>query len=165
MWRQFSLRHAPRPSRVGTLDDRRHACRTARERWATSVGHGNLYTVTTISDELDQLVPAWLTLPEVADRLDLPVNRARQLLKEHQLVAVRRGEANALSVPAAFLDGDQILKGLPGTLTLLADNRFTEEESVRWLFTPDDSLPGTPVQALSEHRGTEVRRRAHALGF
>ncbi|HEV2345245.1 MAG TPA: Rv2175c family DNA-binding protein [Actinocrinis sp.] len=121
--------------------------------------------MTTISNELDQLVPAWLTLPEVAERLELPVKRARQLLKEHQLVAVRRGEGNALSVPAAFLDGDQILKGLPGTLTLLADNRFTEEESVRWLFTPDDSLPGTPVQALAQHRGTEVRRRAHALGF
>jgi Rv2175c C-terminal domain of unknown function len=121
--------------------------------------------VTSIFTELEDLVPAWLTLPEVAERLDLPVNRTRQLLKDHQLVAVRRGENRALSVPAAFLDGDQILKGLPGTLNLLADNRFTEEESVRWLFTPDDSLPGTPVQALAEHRGTEVRRRAHALGF
>jgi hypothetical protein len=122
--------------------------------------------VTSISVELDELVPAWLTLPEVAERLDLPVTRARQLLKEHQLVAIRRGgPKKVLSVPAAFLDGPQILKGLPGTLTLLADNRFTEEESVRWLFTPDESLPGTPVQALAENRGTEVRRRAHALGF
>jgi hypothetical protein len=121
--------------------------------------------VTSISAELEKLVPAWLTLPEVAERLDLPVNRARQLLKEHQLVAVRRGASNALSVPAAFLDGKQIVKGLPGTLTLLADNSFTVEESVRWLFTPDESLPGTPVQALADNRGTEVRRRAHALGF
>lgn len=134
-------------------------------RWAVSHGHGNLVTVTSISTELEQLVPAWLTLPEVAERLDLPVNRTRQLIKEHQLVAVRRGEPRVLSVPAAFLDGGQILKGLPGTLTLLADNRFSEEESVRWLFTPDQSLPGTPVQALAENRGTEVRRRAHALGF
>lgn len=121
--------------------------------------------MTSISAELDDLVPAWLTLPEVAERLDLPVNRTRQLLKDRHLVAVRRGDGRVLCVPAAFLDGDQILKGLPGTLTLLFDNRFTEEESVRWLFTPDESLPGTPVQALAEHRGTEVRRRAHALGF
>lgn len=121
--------------------------------------------MTTISTELDELVSAWLTLPEVAERLDLPVNRARQLIKERQLVAVRRGERRVLSVPAAFLDGTQILKGLPGTLTLLADNRYSDEESVRWLFTPDESLPGTPVQALAENRGTEVRRRAHALGF
>jgi hypothetical protein len=129
------------------------------------VRRGTLDTVTSNSVELDALVSAWLTLPEVAERLALPVTRARQLLKEHQLVAVRRGERNVLSVPAAFLDGAQILKGLPGTLTLLSDNRFSEEESVRWLFTPDESLPGTPVQALADNRGTEVRRRAHALGF
>ena len=121
--------------------------------------------MTSISVELDKLVPAWLTLPEVAERLDVPVNRARQLLKERHLVAIKRGEPLVLQVPAAFLDGRQILKGLAGTLTLLADNRFTEEEAVRWLFTPDESLPGTPVQALAENRGTEVRRRAHALGF
>lgn len=121
--------------------------------------------MTSISVELDELVPSWLTLPEVAERLDLPVSRARQLLKERQLLAIRRGEPKVLSVPAAFLDGPLILKGLPGTLTLLADNRFTEEEALRWLFTSDESLPGTPVQALAENRGTEVRRRAHALGF
>jgi len=130
-----------------------------------SYSHGNLDTVTSLSAELEELVPAWLTLPEVAERLSLPVSRARQLLKERQLLAVRRPESKVLSVPAAFLDGPQILKGLPGTLTLLADNRFSEEEALRWLFTPDESLPGTPVEALAQNRGTEVRRRAHALGF
>ncbi|CAM5372847.1 DNA-binding protein OS=Streptomyces cyaneofuscatus OX=66883 GN=G3I52_17875 PE=4 SV=1 [Streptomyces cyaneofuscatus] len=34
---------------------------------------------------------------------------------------------------------------------------------LEWLFTPDPSLPGTPAQALSENRGTEVKRRAQAL--
>ena len=34
-----------------------------------------------------------------------------------------------------------------------------------WAFTPDDSLPGTPAAALAENRGTEVKRRAQALGF
>jgi hypothetical protein len=134
-------------------------------RWVVSYSHGNLDTVTSLSAELEELVPAWLTLPEVAERLSLPVSRARQLLKERQLLAVRRPESKVLSVPAAFLDGPQILKGLPGTLTLLADNRFSEEEALRWLFTPDESLPGTPVEALVQNRGTEVRRRAHALGF
>ncbi|MFL6182385.1 MAG: Rv2175c family DNA-binding protein, partial [Actinomycetes bacterium] len=32
-------------------------------------------------------------------------------------------------------------------------------------FSPDDSLPGTPMQALVENRHTEVRRRAQALAF
>ncbi len=58
-----------------------------------------------------------------------------------------------------------MLKGLPGTLTLLADSGFDDDAALRWLFTADESLPGTPVQALAENRGTEVRRRAQALAF
>jgi hypothetical protein len=48
---------------------------------------------------------------------------------------------------------------------LLADNGFADDEALRWLFTEDTSLPGSPVIALREHRGTEVKRRAQALGF
>jgi hypothetical protein len=121
--------------------------------------------VTTPDLFLDSLISEWLTLPDVAERMDLPITKARQLLKDRQLVAVRRGERSVLSVPAAFLSGDQVLKGLPGTLTLLADNKYTDEEALRWLFTADETLPGTPVQALQDNRGTEVRRRAQALGF
>jgi hypothetical protein len=121
--------------------------------------------VTTPDVSLDSLISEWLTLPDVAERMNLPITKARQLVKDRQLVAVRRGERNVLSVPAAFLLGDQVLKGLPGTLTLLADNKYTDEEALRWMFTADETLPGTPVQALRDNRGTEVRRRAQALGF
>jgi hypothetical protein len=121
--------------------------------------------VTTPDSSLDSLIPEWLTLPDVAELMNLPITKARQLVKDRQLVAVRRGERSVLSVPAAFLLGDQVLKGLPGTLTLLADNKYTDEEALRWMFTADETLPGTPVQALRDNRGTEVRRRAQALGF
>ena len=121
--------------------------------------------MTISTPDLDQLVSEWLTLPAVADRLNLPITRARQLVKDRQLLAIRRGKPPVLSVPAAFLDSYGVIKGLPGTITLLGDNKFTDEEALRWLFTPDESLPGTPVQALAQDRGTEVRRRAHALGF
>ena len=57
----------------------------------------------------------------------------------------------------------KVVKGLSGTLTLLRDDGFSDEEMLEWLFTPDESLPGTPAQALSENRGTEVKRRAQAL--
>ena len=121
--------------------------------------------VTTPDVDLDSLIEDWLTLPDLAERMHLPIIKVRQLVKDRQVVAVRRGARNVLSVPAAFIDGDQVLKGLTGTLTLLADNHYTDEEALRWLFTADDTLPGTPVQALTENRGTEVRRRAQALGF
>jgi len=121
--------------------------------------------VTTPDLDLDSLITEWLTLPDLAERMKMPITRARQLVKDRQVVAVRRGERRVLSVPAAFLSGDQVLKGLTGTLTLLADNKYTDEEALRWMFTEDETLPGTPVQALRENRGTEVRRRAQALGF
>ena len=121
--------------------------------------------VTTLDQDLDSLITDWLTLPDLAERMDLPITKVRQLIKDRQLMAFRRGERRILSVPAAFVSGNQVLKGLPGTLTLLADNKYTDEEALRWMFTADETLPGTPVQALRENRGTEVRRRAQALGF
>ena len=116
------------------------------------------------ADAYEDLVTGWLSLPEVAERMGLGVNRVRQLVSDRQLLAVRRGENNALMVPAELVQDGRVLKGLPGTLTLLADARFSDEEAVRWLYT-DDDLPGSPVQALVENRGTEVKRRAQALGF
>jgi len=115
--------------------------------------------------QIDTLVGSWLTLSEVAERLRTDVSRVRQLVRDRQVVAVRRGDGNALMVPERFVQDGQVLKGLPGTLTLLGDARYTDEEAVRWLFTPDDSLPGAPVDALAQNRGTEVKRRAQALGF
>ncbi|MEU1307010.1 Rv2175c family DNA-binding protein [Streptomyces shenzhenensis] len=119
--------------------------------------------MTEIDAKIDALVPAWLTLPDIAEQFGVEVTRVRQLVKEGQLIAVRRGENRALHVPAAFIDGDKVVKGLSGTLTLLRDDGFTDEEMLEWLFTPDPTLPGTPAQALGENRGTEVKRRAQAL--
>ena len=48
---------------------------------------------------------------------------------------------------------------------MLRDAGYTTEEALRWLHTPDDSLPGTPVEALRSNRGREVKRRAQASAF
>ncbi|MFD8549536.1 Rv2175c family DNA-binding protein [Streptomyces sp. NPDC059649] len=119
--------------------------------------------MTEIDAKIDGLVSAWLTLPDIAERLGVEVTRVRQLVKEGQLIAVRRGENRVLQVPADFIKDDKVVKGLVGTLTLLKDDGFTDEEMLEWLFTADESLPGTPAQALRENRGTEVKRRAQAL--
>lgn len=124
-----------------------------------------LNLVTEIDERTDALVPEWYTLPEVAEHLDLPVNRVRQLIRDRHLLAFRRGADRVLHVPAAFLDSAKVIKGLPGALTLLADSGYDDVAALRWLFTPDETLPGTPVSALRENRGTEVRRRAQALAF
>ncbi|PKT70022.1 DNA-binding protein, partial [Streptomyces populi] len=48
--------------------------------------------MTEIDAKTDALVPAWLTLPDIAEQLGVEVTRVRQLVKEGQLIAVRRGE-------------------------------------------------------------------------
>ena len=102
----------------------------------------------------------WVTLPDVAERLDVPVTKVRQMLRERRLLGVRT--EGVLRVPADFVADGTLLKGLPGLLTVLFDAGFDDDEALRWLYTPDDSLPGTPVQALAENRGREVTRRAQA---
>ena len=120
--------------------------------------------VAQIDPPTDAIVGDWLSIPDVAGRLGLPASRVKQLLRDHKLLAVQRPNGE-FAVPAKFLDGDQVIHGLGGTLTLLFDCGFSETEALSWLFTADDSLPGTPVQALAEHRRTEVNRRAQALAF
>ena len=48
---------------------------------------------------------------------------------------------------------------------MLYDGGFTEEEILAYLFTPDDSLPGRPIDALHGHGAREVIRRAQAMAF
>jgi excisionase family DNA binding protein len=115
--------------------------------------------------DLDTLVPRWLTLAEVADRLGTDVVKVRQLIRDGGLLAVRRGPDRILSVPETLLDGDAVLRDLRGTLTVLSDAKITDEEAVRWLHIADDLLPGRPVDALRTGRKTEVRRRAQALAW
>jgi hypothetical protein len=116
-------------------------------------------------DDLDTLVSDWLPLPDVAEQIGLDVGKVRRLLQDRCLVGVRRGERNVLSVPAALIADGAPLPELRGTLTVLADCGYDDEATLRWLFTPDDTLPGTPVDALRAGRKTEVRRRAQALAF
>jgi excisionase family DNA binding protein len=117
------------------------------------------------SSTSQQLVSAWLSLREVADRLGVSPNKVRQMVRDNQLAALRHEGAREPEVPAELLLDDTVVKGLPGTLTVLSDSGYDEEESIRWLFTADDTLPGRPIDALRENRGTEVRRRAQALAF
>jgi hypothetical protein len=148
-----------------------------------AAGLGTLARVTA-QPQPDDLVDSWLTVPDVADELGIDAGKVRRLLKERRLVGVRRGEPPVLSVPAAFLvpvdaanpvadphgDADDdapvaraaVLASLQGTLSVLGDTGFSDAEAIVWLFTPDESLPGRPVDALRAGHPPEVRRRAPA---
>ncbi|WET81807.1 Rv2175c family DNA-binding protein [Amycolatopsis sp. QT-25] len=117
-----------------------------------------------VADDVLDADVAVLPLPEVANALNISANKVRQMLRDGHLIAVRRkGE---LYVPGAFLVKDGVVKGLAGTITVLADSGFSRTEMLRWLFATDESLPGsTPVNALRTSHGTEVKRRAQAMAF
>lgn len=107
--------------------------------------------------------PTYVSVPDIAERLDLPVTKVHQLIRDGQLIAQRLD--GILRIPAEFVADGLVVKGLPATLTLLRDNGYRDDEIVAWLFAADDSLPGSPIAALRENRSREVHRRAQVAGF
>lgn len=128
-----------------------------------TAGH-NMWEPLTVSN-VETVVSEWLPLPDVAEILDISVTRVHALVKDGSLLAARVGERSIRAVPAGFIDGDHVLDSLRGTISVLHDAGFEDEEAIVWLYTADDSLPGRPIDALREGRKTEIRRRAAALGW
>ena len=107
-----------------------------------------------------------LPLPDVAARTGLDIMAVRQLIKDGKVIGTRRAGDDVLCILADQLEEDGTpVKHLPAVITLLRDGRYSDEEVLGWLTAPDDTIPGTPLQALRENRGTEIKRRAQAMGF
>lgn len=105
----------------------------------------------------------WLPLPDVAELLEVTISKVHQMIRDGALIAVRRDGVR--KVPVELVANQTVRKHLPGILTLLRDSGYDDEEAIRWLYRPDDTLPGTPADALGGDLATEVKRRAQALGF
>ena len=118
-------------------------------------------------DDLEALVGSWLTIPDIAERLGLPLASVRKLVEDRELLSHRVGERRVVSVPAGFVDDEGPLHALKGTFTVLADGGMSDTEILRWLHTPDDTLPvpGSPLDAIRAGFKTEVRRRAMEEAF
>ena len=110
------------------------------------------------------LVPEWLDWDQVAELLGVSPGKVRTMIREHELAAAVPESGTGPRVPAAFIQDGLVVKGLPGLLVLLHDHRFDDRECIAWLFT-DDDLPGRPIDALRENRGSEVKRRAQVLEY
>lgn len=105
-----------------------------------------------------------MTVVELAAHLQVDIDHVRAMVKEGRLLALKDASGRT-AVPVEQLDGTEPVKHLPAVLTLLRDASYSADESWQWLNDADDSLPGTPLQALHENRASEVKRRAQALGF
>jgi excisionase family DNA binding protein len=115
---------------------------------------------------LESLVGDWLTVPDVAERLGVPLSAVRRLLEDRELLGVRLGERRVMHVPAKMLQ-EKVMPHLRGTFTVLGDGGMGDEDILRWLFTPDATLPapGAPIDSLAAGFKTEVRRRAMEQAF
>jgi hypothetical protein len=114
--------------------------------------------------DLDALVDEWLDWRQVGELLGVTPGKVRTMIKEHQLAAAVPGAGGGPQVPALLIQDGAIVKGIPGLLTVLHDRHFDDRECIAWLFS-DDDLPGRPIDALRENRGSEVKRRAQVLGY
>ena len=105
----------------------------------------------------------WLTIPDLTEMLGLKVSQVRRLIEERSLLASRID--GVWKVPAAFIVAGEPMHELKGTIILLGDSGFNDEEAMNWLLSVDESLGVAPIDALKAGRKAEVRRVAQSLAF
>ena len=138
---------------------------SAKTRWWQHVHVSENTPNSVVESPLAGLVSDWLDWKAAAEELGVTVSKVRQLIREHQLAAAVPAPGVGQQIPAELLQDGAIVKGVPGALVLLSDGGWDDVEMLTWLFTADDSLPGRPIDALRENRGTEVKRRAQVLAL
>ena len=105
----------------------------------------------------------WLTIPDLTEILGLKVSQVRRLIEDRALLATHAD--GVWKVPDLFIVDGEPRHELRGTLVVLADAGFSDEEAMNWLLNEEESLGVSPVRALLAGRKAEVRRVAQALGF
>lgn len=103
----------------------------------------------------------WLSLPDLVELTGEPLGRVRKLLDDKHLLGSRRD--GALRVPAAFLIDGAPIGTLRGTIIVLQDAGFSDDEAIDWLLAPEESIGMAPIEALRAGRKSEVRRVAQTL--
>lgn len=147
---------------MGVGQEEWHSCRVSE---STPTPAPETPTAPAETDDLGALVGEWLDWAACAAHLGISVSKVRQLIREHHLAAAVPAPGAGQQVPAALVMDGEIVKGVPGILTVLHDAGYDDREILDWLFREDDTLPGRPIDALRENRGSEVKRRAQAMGF
>ena len=91
------------------------------------------------------------------------MSQVRRLIEDRQLLASRVD--GVWRVPALFVLNGEPMTELRGTLVVLGDNGFNDDEAMHWLLSPEDSLGASPIEALRAGRKAEVRRVAQSSAF
>ncbi len=105
----------------------------------------------------------WLTPNEAADALGVQPAQVKRMLKDGELLAVTVDAVR--KIPADLIVDGQVSRYLAGIITSLRDGGYDDDEAVRWLLEPDESLGGNAAVGLHKFLHREVSRRAQALAF
>ncbi|MGZ0711059.1 Rv2175c family DNA-binding protein (plasmid) [Coraliomargarita sp. W4R53] len=114
----------------------------------------------TVADS-SPIATEWLTIPALVEATGESLGRVKRYLDESNLVGMRRNDI--FVVPAVFLVGGHPLPSLRGTIIVLQDAGFSDEEVIEWMLSPEDSMGRSPIEALTAGHKAEVRRVARAL--
>ncbi|GAA2527410.1 Rv2175c family DNA-binding protein [Rarobacter incanus] len=125
----------------------------------------------------------WISVPEFAERLGTSAANVRGALQARRIVGRKHSHQVGALIPDIFLvprhlsnpadpgpapaagEPEQlvILPALRGTITVLADHGFSDDEILDWLLTDHDELGESPVSALLRGHTSAVRRVAQVL--
>ena len=97
------------------------------------------------------------------ERFSITPSRVHRLVEDHYLAATRVD--GVISIPVDFVMDDAPLTGLRGTMLVLLDAGFTNDEAIAWLLTPNADLDDTPIAYLQQGRKSAVRRATQGLAF
>ena len=100
-------------------------------------------------------------MPDLVEVLGEPLGRVRRLLDEHHLVGSTR--TGRFAVPAVFIVDGAPLSSLRGTVIVLQDAGFSDDELIDWLLAEEEAIGLAPIEALRRGRKSEVRRVAQTL--
>lgn len=108
----------------------------------------------------------WLAVPDIMELTGASLAEVKTWLQERDIIGLRRGPNKAVYVPALFLTEEGPIFSLRGTVTVLADGGYRDDEIIRWLLTSDDTLQGgSAIASLRDGSKTEVRRRAQEMAL
>lgn len=108
----------------------------------------------------------WLAVPEIMELTGASHAQVKTWLQDRELIGARKGPNRATYVPATFVTEEGPLASLKGTVTVLGDGGFADEEIIAWLHEADDTLQGgSAIASLREGNKTEVRRRAQEMAL
>lgn len=105
----------------------------------------------------------WLTYADAASQLGVDTTAIKKLVNDGELISIRIDSVPKIAAQL-IVDG-HVSKYLRGIITSLRDGGFNDEEAMRWLLAPDESLGGSAALGLHKSLHREVSRRAQALAF